>query len=73
MDVPPTVLDLAGVFAPREGVAGEALVDVMTGECNAADMALFCNHDKTSFEVGARRGPLKCIEFFGVNESRCTL
>jgi arylsulfatase len=67
VDVVPTLLDLAGVFVPEGGVAGGSLVEVMTGERDAANMAFFRNHEKTSFEVGARRGPLKYIEFSGVD------
>jgi arylsulfatase len=67
VDVVPTLLDLAGVFVPESGVAGESLVEVMTGDRKAADMAFFRNHDKTALELGARRGPLKYIEFSGLN------
>ena len=41
--------------------------DELFDERDDADMAFFRNHDKVALEVGARRGPLKYIEFSGVN------
>jgi arylsulfatase len=63
IDVTPTLLDLAGVFVPEGGTAGQSLVEVITGEQPVPDLAFFRNHDKVTLEVGTRRGPLKYIEF----------
>lgn len=65
IDLTPTLLDLAGVFVPDEGTAGQSLVEVMAGETSPADLAFFRNHKSGYLEVGVRRGPLKYIYYFG--------
>lgn len=65
IDLAPTLLDLAGVFVPENGTAGQSLVEVMTGEARPADLAYFRNHKSGYLEVGMRRGPLKYQYYFG--------
>lgn len=59
IDVTPTLLDLAGVFVPAQGAAGQSLASVMVGETRSPDVAFMRNHKSGYLELAARRGPLK--------------
>jgi arylsulfatase A-like enzyme len=60
-DVTPTILDLAGLSAPTEGLTGRSLRDVITGEADTAYQPL----DAVGFEVSGNsalfRGDYKLV------------